>query len=389
MQVVQINATFGKGSTGKICLGIAELLEENGIENCVLYSGEGIDHLLGLKYSDGKGRKLQAIKSRVFGNFGFNSVWETKALLAKLDELSPKIVHIHNIHSHNCHFKMLFEYLKEKQIKVIYTFHDCWSFTGYCTHFIVEKCVQWKNGCHACPQRKKYSWFVDRCFQMYQAKKMALLGLDLTVVTPSNWLTGLVKQSFLKDITVKVIHNGINLSIFKPIEKEKDSFEKIVLGVAYDWGYKKGLDVFISLAERLPSNYRIMLVGTDAKTDKILSSKITSIHRTHNQSELVEIYSTADVFVNPTREDSFPTVNIESLACGTPVITFRTGGSPECIDETCGVIVECGDIDSLEKEIIRVCETKPYSEDACVTRAMSFDQNERFVEYVELYRGLL
>lgn len=213
----------------------------------------------------------------------------------------------------------------------------------------------------------------------------------MTIVTPSQWLAGLVKQSFLKDYPVKVINNGIDLSVFKPMEsdfREKYGIRKsdfVLLGVAFGWSTRKGLDVFIELTEKLPENYRIILVGTDDKADKQLPKSIISIHRTQNQTELAEIYTASDVFVNPTREDNFPTVNMEAIACGTPVITFNTGGSSECIDETCGSVVPCDDIDELEKEIKRVCLERPYIFDMCIKRAKFFEKNTKFKEYIDLY----
>ena len=214
------------------------------------------------------------------------------------------------------------------------------------------------------------------------------------IVTPSQWLADLVKQSYLKDYPVKVINNGIDLSVFKPTEssfREKYGLtdKKVVLGVAFGWGKRKGFDVFVELASRLPDDYRIVLVGTDDNVEKLLPAKIISIHRTQNQKELAEIYTTADVFANPTREENYPTVNMESIACGTPVVTFRTGGSPEIPDETCGSVVDCDDIDAMEIEIRRICEKKPYSVEACLQRAKSFDMNDRFKEYVDLYKEFI
>ena len=169
-------------------------------------------------------------------------------------------------------------------------------------------------------------------------------------------------------------------------EKRGLTDKRVVLGVASIWGIGKGLDIFIELAKRLPDDYRIVLVGTDDNVDKCLPSNIVSIHRTQNQKELAEIYTAADVFANPTREDTFPTVNMESLACGTPVVTFRTGGSPEILDETCGSVVECDDVDAMEVEIRRVCVQKPYSVEACFARAKNFDMNDKFEEYIRMYR---
>ena len=226
---------------------------------------------------------------------------------------------------------------------------------------------------------------------MWSLKKKYFTGINHCIlVTPSQWLADLVKQSFLKGYPVKVINNGIDLSVFKPTEsgfREKYGLEdvKIVLGVASGWGKRKGLDVFIELAKRLLDDYRIVLVGTDDNVDKQLPSNIISIHRTQNQKELAEIYTAANVFANPTREDTFPTVNMESLACGTPVVTFRTGGCPEILDETCGSVVDCDDVGALEIEIRRICDEKPYSVEACLARAQKFDMNDRFKEYLDLY----
>jgi glycosyltransferase involved in cell wall biosynthesis len=226
---------------------------------------------------------------------------------------------------------------------------------------------------------------------MYNLKEKWFCGVnDLTIITPSQWLADLTRESFLKDYPVKVINNGIDLSVFRPrasdFRRKYHCDDKyLLLGVAFDWGIRKGLDVFVELAGRLPENYQIVLVGTDEKVDKQLPDNIISIHRTQDQTELAEIYTAADLFVNPTREEVLGLVNIEALACGTPVLTFRTGGSPECIDEMCGSVVDCDDTDALEKEIVRICTQKPYSLDACLDRAKEFDMNERFEEYVKLY----
>lgn len=394
MRVVQINATCGIGSTGKICVGISQLLNENNIENYILYSSRSNGYQYGIQCSSNRYIKLEALKSRVLGNYGFNSNAATKRMIRELDRIQPDIVHVHNIHGHDCNFEMLFSYLKKKQMKVIYTFHDCWAFTGYCSHFTMAKCNHWVNECGNCALRREYSWFFDKSTQNLENKHRALNGLDLTIVTPSKWLADLVKKSFLKEYPVQVINNGIDLSVFKPVQSSFRSEyglenKKIVLGVSFDWGKKKGLDVFIDLAKRLSSEYKIVLVGTNDKTDRLLPPNILSIHRTQDQQELAAIYHTSDVFVNPTREENYPTVNMEAIACGTPVLTFKTGGSPEMLDDICGFAVECDDVDRLEQEIIRICSDKPYSEEQCLKKAKSFDKNERFKEYLDLYERVI
>ncbi len=392
MKVAQINAVCGKGSTGKICVEIGNCLDTDNIENKIYFISGNKTYKNGVKYSAAFYTKFMALFSRVFGNYGFNSSIATRRLVRKLKKFDPDIIHLHNLHGHNVDLKILFNYLSKSNKKVVWTFHDCWAFTAYCPHFTMVKCDKWKTGCYKCPQTRNITWFFDRSKSIYKRKKRLITRLkNLTIVTPSKWLADLVKQSFLKDYPVQVINNGIDLSVFKPTESNfreryNISAEKyILLGVAFGWGARKGLDVFIELSKRLPDNYQIVLVGTNDKTDKQLPKNIISIHRTQNQAELAEIYTAADLFVNPTREENYPTVNMESLACGTPVLTFRTGGSPEIIDETCGSVVDCDDIDALESEIKRICTERPYPQDACLTRSKHFDMNERFQEYIELY----
>lgn len=234
--------------------------------------------------------------------------------------------------------------------------------------------------------------YVDHSKWMYRHKKKWFTGVrDLTIVTPSQWLAELVKVSFLKDYPIQLINNGIDLAVFKPTPSDfckKYGIEnkKVILGVAFDWGERKGLDAFVELEKRLdPEQYQIVLVGTDDSADERLPEGILSIHRTQSQTELAEIYTVADVFVNPTKEENYPTVNMEAIACGTPVVTYRTGGSPEILDEGCGCIVEKNDISALEDAIIRMCENKSNSVDTCVDKARRFDKQEKFDKYIDLY----
>lgn len=397
MKIVQINA-LDSGSTGKIMLGISRVAQENEIEAYTFSSSryshnieqdyhEYIDQYLDYRIHMGMGMIL-----------GFETEFSylaTKRLLKRLKEMKPDIIHLHNTHGWYLNHPLLFNYIKKNKIKTIWTLHDCWTFTGRCPHFQITGCDRWKTECHDCLYDKKMypaSYLFDRSRIQHKKKKKMFSGIrDLTLVTPSRWLANLVGESYLKDYPVKVINNGIDLDVFKPTqsnfkEKYKLQDKKIVLGVAASWGERKGLDVFIELAKRLDKNYRIVLVGTSNIVDSQLPESIISIHRTNNQKELAEIYSAADIFINPTREDTFPTVNIEALACGTPVVTFKTGGSPEIADQTCGSVIVCNDVDAFEKEIKRVCEKKPYSEDACVKRAQIYDMKEKFKEYIELYK---
>lgn len=389
MKIVQINSTYGRGSTGKICKDISDLLTKNNIENYALYTLGESDAPNAIQCSNRAYTKIQALKSRVFGNYGFNSKRSTKKMIRELEKIRPDIIHLHNIHSHDCDLEMLFAYFRKVNQKIVWTFHDCWAFTGYCTYFDMVKCNKWQTGCKSCPQYRKHSFFLDRSNELYRKKKVLFSGLDMTIVTPSQWLADLVKQSFLQQYPVKVINNGIDLSVFKPnVGNFRETYgigaEKyLLLGVAFDWGVRKGLDIFVELSKRLDSSkYQIVLVGTNNAIDKQIPKNIISIHRTQNQQELAEIYSTADLFVNPTREDNYPTVNMEAIACGTPVVTFNTGGSPEMIDENTGAVIKSEDIDALNKEIVYICEKKPYSRAACINKSKKFD---RLKEYLVLY----
>lgn len=390
MKIAQINTVCSEGSTGKIAVAVSKLLNENNLENYILYSSGINDYKLGIKYTSDKYIKLQTLYSRIFGNYGFEAKLAAKKLINELERINPDVIHIHNIHSHNCNLEILFKYIKEKNIKTYWTFHDCWAFTGYCTHFDMMGCEKWKTECNNCVQYRYFSWFFDRSKYLFNKKKQLLLGMNLTIITPSEWMAGLVKQSFLKDYPIKVINNGIDLNIFKPTKSNfrkkynlKDKY--IILGVAFGWGKRKGLDVFIELSKRLDDNFQIVLVGTNDNIDKQLTEKIISIHRTENQTELAEIYTAADLFVNPTREENYPTVNMESVACGTPVITFDTGGSKEILNNLCGSVVPKDDIDAMYREIIRICKDKPFSHSECLERAKCFDVNDKFTEYIKLY----
>lgn len=400
MRIAEINMMH-IGSTGKIMLSIAQSAREAGAEAKTFSPRyyrrdwkEDFPEIPSHSYFGSRTENMLHLRlSQITGYHGCFSQLGTYRLLRELDRYKPDVIHLHNLHNWTINLPMLFGYIKKRDVKVIWTLHDCWSFTGQCPHFEIAKCDKWRTQCHCCPQIHEYpKSFVDNTGRMYRLKRSWFTGVEnLTLATPSKWLAGLVKESYLKDYPVQVINNGIDLSVFSPDEgdfRKKHRIPKgihIVLGVAFDWGYRKGLDVFQKLALSLGNEYQIVLVGTDEKTDAQLPNHVISIHRTNNQAELAQIYSASDVFVNPTREENFPTVNIEALACGTPVITFRTGGSPEIIDETCGSVVECDDVDALEKEIVRVCSDRPYSQEACVKRAQRYDQKDRFIEYVSLY----
>lgn len=397
MKVFQINTTCN-GSTGKIARAISSVLAKSGHECFFAYGISHCDDKNTMKLSSWFEAHLHDQLSKITGKQGYFSVYKTFKLVNKMKEEDPDIIHIHNLHGNYLCLPVLFRYLKKSRAKVVITMHDCWLFTGRCAYFTFVKCDKWKTGCGDCPLWGVYpiSYFLDRTKKCYKDKQKWLLGISdrLTLITPSEWLAGLVKQSFLKDCPVFVINNGIDLELFKP---EPGSFRKdhsiaddqhIILGVALIWERRKGLDVFEWLAENLPDGYQIVLVGTSDEDDRHLPDHIISIHRTNNQKELAEIYAAADVFVNPTREDNFPTTNIEAIACGTPVITFDTGGSPEIIDESCGCVVDVDDLAALKDAVINTCENRPFSKEACLARSKKYDMNDRYNDYLKLYSEL-
>lgn len=397
MKVLQINSFFSVGGPPRIMNGIYDTLRENGFDCKIaaarekMYAPEDSYRIC----SDME-VKVNALMARLFDNEGFNARWATKRLVEYIKAYDPDIVHLHNLHGYCVHLGILFDYLKKADKPVVWTLHDCWTMTGHCAHFVAVSCDQWKTGCCHCPQIKEYpaSFFVDGSRRNYAAKKQALQGLkNMTIVTPSAWLSSFVQNSILGGYPTRVIHNGISLNTFSYtesdiLEKHRLAGKKIVLGVAQNWAEKKGLEDFARLANILDDHYKIVLIGMTDEQKAALPKAIYGLTRTENIQELVKWYSAADIFVNFTYQDTFPTVNIEALACGTPVLTYRTGGSPEAIDDRCGWVVEQGDIEGAKKIITNITDKSLYF-DGCTARSKIFDRRERYLEYVHLYLSLL
>ena len=400
MKIAQINMLHN-GSTGKIMLQVAQRAREQG-HHVKTFSSHSFsfqgpqtppqfpEHsYFGSYWSRG----FHTIVGMITGCNGLLSVFATAKLIRQLKAFSPELIHLHNLHQYVLNLPMLFRYIKKSGARVVWTLHDCWSFTGSCSHFDYVGCEKWKTGCHNCPQKREYpKSYVDNSKWMYGMKKKWFTGIeDMTIVTPSQWLADLVGQSFLKEYPVRVINNGIDLDIFQPRESDfretygcRDKF--VVLGVAFDWGHRKGLDVMIHLAQRLGEEYQVVLVGTNETIDAQLPENIISIHQTDNQQQLAEIYSAADLFVNPTREEVLGLVNVEALACGTPVITFASGGSPECIDVRSGISLERDNLDALERNIRGVFAERPFARENCMQKARQFDRDACYDKYVTLYQ---
>ena len=395
MRVLQINSVYGKGSTGRIVKDCEELFADYGIETFVL-TGEGKFDADNVYVTNTPfTQKLSILMTRLFGRHGFYNKLATKRALKFIDEVSPDVVNLHNIHGHYINIDILFRYLRRKGIPVVWTLHDCWAFTGHCPHFDYAGCEGWKNGCGKCPLRRGYpdSWFFDRSKRNLKDKRRIFTSLErMHIVTPSNWLTNLAKQSFLGKYPVTTIHNGVDTDAFKPRESDireklglKDKF--IYLGIVSSFSSTKGGRYFLELSELLREDEHIVLLSLEDRNTEI-PRNITVLPRTNSVEELSEVYSMADVFINPTLQDTFSMINVEALACGVPVVTFKTGGCAESLTEECGALVPQGDTKGLYESAQEIRQGK-IKKEACRQRGLEFDRKVRFNEYINIYKELL
>lgn len=347
--------TVPNGSTGGIMMKEHRELLAAGEDSFVFWgrgrAGEGDREM---RFATDWEVRLDGFRTRLDGKAGFHSKAATKRLLKRLDEIGPDVVRLHNLHGYYVNVRMLFGWLAKRDCRVEWTLHDCWAFTGHCAYFTYVKCAQWKDRCaygKPCPQLDTYpktistiscKWNFEqkkRLFNLMPAERMKL-------ITPSRWLEGLVKQSFLSKYPVEVRHNTIDRTVFKPTpgdfrERHGIGDRFMILGVASPWTERKGLTDFVRLAGKLDSEkYAIVLVGLNEKQVAAMPDSVVALGRTDSAQELAAIYTAADVFFNPTHEDNFPTVNLEAEACGTPVITYDTGGSGEAIHLASSVAVD-------------------------------------------------
>ena len=345
MKILIINSVAGIRSTGRIVTDIAEQFIADGHECIIAYGRENVPE----KYKSicyQIGTKLDAyanaIKARVFDNEGLNAKKATKEFIDWADNYDPDVLWLHNLHGYYINIELLFNWIKSRpHMDVRWTLHDCWAFTGHCSYFSVAGCMKWECGCSNCCQKMNYprSILRDNCAENYERKRAAFCGVkSLTIITPSKWLAELVKSSFLSEYKVKVSHNTIDETIFCPTpsdfrQKYNLTDKKILLGVASVWDYRKGLADFLELSQMLDDSWKIVLVGLTGRQIKSIPKNILGIKRTNSSKELAEIYTAADVFLNLTYEDNYPTVNLEAQACGTPCITYATGGSVESVPQ--------------------------------------------------------
>lgn len=413
-KIVHISGAINFGAPGRIVEQIGLLSQRNGYECLVAHStrNENPSQLRHYAMTTRWQEVVHALGAKFLDLHGLLSTAQTIALVERIKDYQPDIIHLHNIHGYFCNFKVLFEYLDSVDTPVVWTMHDCWPFTGRCFHFIGVDCDKWKTGCYDCKAEPGYtvSKYYDRSKELYALKKRLFSSVkNLTLVPVSDWQAAFLKDSFLKDCNVHTIHNGVDIEKFRPIDgnrlrdKHKLDGKFVILGVASPWNTRKGLDDFYRLRTMLSNEYAIVMVGLTPKQIEKLPDGIIGIARTESQQELAEYYSMADVFVNLTYLDTFPTTNLEALACGTPVVTYRTGGSPEAICDTAcekvekagaeyyptGMVVEQGDVEGMIR-CVRELKSRPISAAVCRQRAVEhFDKDKCFEEYIRLYESLI
>lgn len=361
MKILMINVVCGIRSTGRICTDLAEALEEQGHEVKIAYGRETVPYQYA-KYAVKIGTsfdiKMHGLKARLFDGCGFGSKKATRHFIEWVKEYDPDVIHLHNLHGYYINIEILFNYLRHSGKKIVWTLHDSWAFTGHSAYCDTIGCEKWKSGCNNCQLLGIYpKSYTDNSYSNWKRKKKCLTGIpNMSLVTPSQWLQKLTQESFLSEYSVTVIHNGIDTSVFYPTEsnirkeyKIDDKF--LLLGVASTWNDMKGYSDYHKLSDMLNEDYQIILVGLTKKQKNEMPKKILGIERTANISELAQLYSAADLFLNLSYCENYPTVNLESLACGTPVLTYNTGGSPESVQGYNGIIVERGDLDGVVKAI--------------------------------------
>lgn len=393
-KLLQINVTANSGSTGKIAEAIGQLAISRGWESWIAY-GRGTPQSESrlIRIGNDWDMRWHGVETRLLDNHGLASRRTTRLFISRIKEINPDIIHLHNIHGYFINYPLLFRFLREWGGPVVWTWHDIWPMTGHCAFFGKDQCDKWKTACHECKRKTVYpaSLLNNRSSRNFEDKRRAFSGMkDLTIVLVSDWLNEIRKDSFLKDTHGVVIHNGIDLDVFSP-EPVPSKEKGYVLAVANVWTSEKGWDDIMSLRKILADDIDIIMVGLNDKQMANLPNGIKGLRRTQNLNELRSLYSNAIAFINPTWGDNFPTTNIEALACGTPVITYRTGGSPEAIDSNTGIVVEQGDVQGLKKaiETIRTSSDR-FTPELCRARAEKyFNQEDRFEEYFELYEKII
>jgi glycosyltransferase involved in cell wall biosynthesis len=400
-KLLQINTVVNCGSTGKIAEDIGQIVIQNGWSSYIAFGrDEKPSESKLIKIGNNIDMELHGLQTRLFDRHCLASRNATIDLVEQINKIKPDIIHLHNLHGYYLNIEILFNYLAQNSIPVVWTLHDCWPITGHCVYFDYVGCERWKTGCFDCPQKKTYpsSYFYDRSIKNYSLKNKLFNSINrLTIVPVSDWLSEIISQSFLAEHPMKVIKNGIDIDIFSPTDcneiKKKYNLDGkyILLGVAGIWSPRKGLSEFIKLNENIDSNYQIILVGLSSSQIKSLPKNIIGIPEIENNKELAEFYSVADVFVNPSLEETFGLTTVEALACGTPAVVYNATAIPEIISPETGSLVEKGDIQGLINAIVTIQKKgKNYYSLACTEHArMFYNKNDRYLDYLKLYEKIL
>lgn len=398
-KLLQINPVIKENtSTGKIMRTLGELAQAAGWESYVAYSRarDGVPpHSSRLVPVGNKADLLlHWVATRLFDAHGLASRLATRRFVARLRELNPDVIHIHNIHGYFLNYKILSRALAQMGKPVVWTVHDCWLYTGHCYHYASAGCERWKTGCHHCPQKKAFpaSWLLDRSRRNWEDKKKAFCSIPgLTLVTVSRWMKGEIAQSFLGRVRCEVIHNGIDLDTFRPSPSAETAlaYGTYYLAVASIWLPEKGLQDLEKLSSVLDADERLVVVGKRPSGHRF-PRNVVCLERTADAAALAALYTEAVALVNPTWQDNYPTVNMEAIACGTPVVSYRTGGSPESITPRTGRVVEQGDVEGLAEALHAIRrQGKEHFSEACRSYALAhFRAQDRFNDYIQLYESL-
>ena len=401
-RLLQINVTANQGSHGRIAENIGAAAMARGWESYIAYGRGGDVHSAStlLRVSSTLDSYLHAAATRLADAHGLASAVATRRLVRAIKEINPDIVHLHNIHGYYLNYPVLFRALKERGCPVVWTLHDCWPLTGHCAHFDAAGCDRWKSHCHNCPESKSYPRsFVDASRRNFDIKRRCFTSIEnqLTLVSVSDWLADIVGQSFLQHCRIHRIYNGIDTEVFHPVKiadcnglANVDS-HRIVLGVASVWTPRKGLDDMLALSNILPADYRLVIVGLSRSQLCRLPASVEGIGRVEDIERLAGLYSAASVFVNPTYEEAFGLTNVEAMACGTPVVTYNSGGCSEVVTPAVGRVVEKGDVVGLLRAIEDIaCDDNRVLCGNCREYAVEhFDSRRCSADYLDLYESLL
>ena len=352
LRYVQLNS-FYNGSTGSIMRGLHSKLAARGVESYCFW-GRRHDTIDGHMQCCATKPEVywHGAMTRLFDRMGFYSKKDTANLLARLDEINPDVVHMHNIHGYWVNIEMLFDWLAKRRCQVRWTLHDCWALTGHCAYP------------KSCPQLDTYPKTISKanCSRNYEDKRRIFTSVPperMTLITPSQWLADLVGQSFLKDYPVEVRHNAIDTDVFKPTpsdfrERNGIGDRFMVLGVASPWTERKGLGDFVKLAGELDSDkYAIVLVGLSEKQIGQLSKQLVALPKIESPERLAEAYSAADVFVHPGVEETFGMTVVEAQACGTSVVVAEGSACAEIADPDAAITVPA-DMSTLRETVVKM-----------------------------------